>query len=195
MLVPSPPPSSPPSRLALVSVGTTTSDLLEWLAPELAVRLGTAIVQGTRIKLREEWRGRGDQYCSNDLVDYLVDRFCAADDAPARWVLAVTSADLYAPGRPFVFGEATLGGCCALISTARLHTRSTDRSAGAEVLRARVLKEAIHELGHVAGLAHCPNELCVMAESYDLRETDWKGSDFCPACRPRLIASLPSYRS
>lgn len=195
MLVPSPPPASPPSQLALISVGATTAGLLDWLAPQLATRLGTAVVQGTRIKLREEWRGRGDQYCSNDIVDFLVDRFCAADDAPPRWVLAVTTADLYAPGRPFVFGEATLGGCCAVISTARLQARSTEGSAGAEVLRVRVLKEAIHELGHVAGLVHCPNELCVMSESYDLRETDWKGSDFCPACSPQLTALLPSYRS
>jgi archaemetzincin len=194
VLVPPPPPSPPPSQLALVSVGATDAEVLDWLASQLAIRLGTAVVQGARIKLRDEWRGREDQYSSNDIVDYLVDRFCAPDDAPSRWVLGVTRADLYAPGRPFVFGEATQGGCCALISTARLQSRPGQGAAGSEVLRARVLKEAIHELGHVAGLVHCTNELCVMAESYDLRETDWKGSNFCPACSPLLTASLPSYR-
>lgn len=100
--------------------------------------------------------------------------------AVAGRVLGVTDQDLYAKGLNFVFGMAERPGRAAVITLARL------ASADAARFQARVLKEAVHELGHTLGLAHCPQSTCVMHFSNTLADTDRKGADFCAACRARL---------
>jgi archaemetzincin len=97
--------------------------------------------------------------------------------------LGVTDVDLYCEGLNFVFGIAESPGRAAVISTARL------RAAANEALfRERVLKEAMHELGHTLGLGHCDDARCVMYFSNTLADTDRKGSRFCRNCRARLSA-------
>lgn len=46
-------------------------------------------------------------------------------------------------------------------------------------------KIALHELGHTAGLSHCPVDTCLMvdAEGHDRTEVM---KDFCPSCRKQL---------
>ncbi len=55
-----------------------------------------------------------------------------------------------------------------------------------QLFKERALKEAIHELGHLLGLGHCPNPACVMFFSNSLGDTDRKGPGLCPECRRRL---------
>ena len=50
----------------------------------------------------------------------------------------------------------------------------------------RVIKEAVHELGHTYGLSHCPDATCVMHFSNSLPDTDFKGKAFCPVCQAAL---------
>jgi archaemetzincin len=94
-------------------------------------------------------------------------------------VLAVTEVDLYAEPLNFVFGQAEIGGRAAVISLHRL--RSPDR----ELFYLRVLKEALHELGHTRGLNHCADSSCVMHFSNTLADTDRKGPGFCSRCEDR----------
>ena len=63
--------------------------------------------------------------------------------------------DLYVPVLTFVFGEAQLEGNCAVVSTARLHEEFYGMPASDDLLGERLLKEAVHELGHTFGLRHC----------------------------------------
>lgn len=97
--------------------------------------------------------------------------------APGHCVLGVTSRDLYVAGLNFVFGLADNPGKAALISLHRLHA-GTDKGA----FRARLVKEAVHELGHTRGLGHCADARCVMAFSNSLTDTDRKGKGFCSRC-------------
>ena len=176
-----------PALLEVLPLGPTDDAVVRWLAPRLARALDTDVEIEPALALVPEWRTPAGCFDSNRVVDALVDRFEAGGTTPEeRWTLALTEAELCAPGRPFVFGEATLGGCCAVVSLARLRPHET--SLDPALLRERTLKEALHELGHVAGLAHCADPACVMAESSDVVEIDRKGAAFCPACRAACAA-------
>jgi archaemetzincin len=99
-------------------------------------------------------------------------------------LLGITGYDIFIPGMNFVFGEARKPGRVGLISTHRLKaTRSETRSLYSE----RIVKEAVHELGHTLGLNHCQNEVCVMHFSTSLRDTDVKTSSLCEKCRQALV--------
>ncbi|MBC7101369.1 MAG: archaemetzincin family Zn-dependent metalloprotease [Methanobacteriales archaeon] len=95
-------------------------------------------------------------------------------------ILGITDADLYAPGLNFVFGEAESPGKFAIISLYRL--KHPDKKIFVE----RMLKEAIHELGHTFGLAHCNNPSCVMYFSNSIIDTDKKTYMFCKKCLKKL---------
>lgn len=46
-------------------------------------------------------------------------------------------------------------------------------------------KIALHELGHTAGLPHCPVDTCLMVDAEGHDRTG-KMKDFCPSCRKQL---------
>jgi archaemetzincin len=82
----------------------------------------------------------------------------------------------------YVFGEAYAPGRVALISLWRLKPEFYGENAGSAVFMLRMLKEAVHELGHTLGLQHCPRGLCVMHFSNSIFDTDRKQSLFCGQC-------------
>jgi archaemetzincin len=82
-----------------------------------------------------------------------------------------------------VFGEAAVDGCCAVVGMAPLRAGS---GADGQVLHARLLTEAVHELAHLAGVAHCRRASCVMYPSRHIADTDRKGHTFCAECRRTL---------
>jgi archaemetzincin len=173
-------------RLTIATLGLIRSDpgLPAWLGRRLPRALGIEPVAGPEIGLEERWKDPvSGVYDSNRIVDALVELLApeSADRAGHRpgWTLVLTEADLQAPGRPFVFGEATLGGPLAVVSIARL------QSPDVAVLRRRALKEAAHEIGHLAGLDHCTDPRCVMFPSTDLPDTDAKRETLCAVCRQR----------
>jgi archaemetzincin len=97
-------------------------------------------------------------------------------------LLAVTDCDLFVPILTFVFGEAQLQGGCALVSTHRLHEEFYGLETREELTRERLLKEAVHELGHTFGLRHCRDWRCAMASTHAVERLDLKEAAFCPAC-------------
>jgi archaemetzincin len=101
--------------------------------------------------------------------------------------LGIIDADLYVPGLNFVFGEADLMGCCALISLTRLRQEFYSLPADSGLFFQRVAKEAVHEIGHTLGLNHCPDVRCVMHFSNSLEDTDIKSSYLCANCA-RILA-------
>ena len=104
-------------------------------------------------------------------------------------ILGVTSLDLYVPVLTFVFGEAQLGGTCAVVSTHRLRDEVYGLPPNPALLRERLLKEAVHELGHTFGLRHCDDWRCVMASTHAVEYLDVKTAEFCPACREVVYAA------
>jgi archaemetzincin len=102
-------------------------------------------------------------------------------EAGAR-LLAVTSHDLYVPVLTFVFGEAQLTGSCAVVSLHRLREEIYGLPPREDLMRERLVKEAIHELGHTYGLRHCDDWRCVMTSSHAVERLDVKGAQFCILC-------------
>jgi archaemetzincin len=127
---------------------------------------------------RDERRG---QYHSTAILDQLERNA----DTGAR-VLGVTPCDLYVPVLTFVFGEARLDGNCAVVSTARLGEEFYGLPPSAALLRQRLIKEAVHELGHTFGLRHCPDWRCVMTSSHAVERLDVKTAEFCARCHQAI---------
>ncbi len=132
------------------------------------------------------------QHSSRVILEWLAGRM-PADGAK---LLGVTGMDLFIPVLTFVFGEAQLAGRVAVVSTARLREPPADA-----LVRARLAKESVHEVGHTFGLVHCASSACVMARSPALAAVDLKQDRLCPDCRSRFrdlreqsyVAARPPY--
>ncbi len=107
---------------------------------------------------------------------------------PEAWrVLGVTSSDLYIPILTFVFGEAQVSGRCAVVSTHRLQQEFYGLPPDDRLVSQRLLKEAVHELGHTLGLVHCDDYRCAMSPSHTVEWIDVKEASFCERCRRRAL--------
>lgn len=110
-------------------------------------------------------------------------------------LLGVSDVDLYIPILTFVFGEAQMAGPCALVSAWRFRQEFYSLAPDQDLRRQRLLKEAIHEIGHTCGLAHCDNYQCAMASSHAVEWIDLKESSLCSACAQRfaeLVRTSPA---
>jgi archaemetzincin len=125
--------------------------------------------------------GRG-QYYSTDIL-----RRLAPLAKDGERVLGVTELDLFVPVLTFVFGEAQLDGHSALVSFHRLREEFYGLPANGSLLAERLVKEAVHELGHTFGLRHCLDWRCVMSSSHGVELLDVKGEEFCGPCA-RVVA-------
>jgi len=119
------------------------------------------------------------QYRSTALLRMLLDDPLGNDGG---WVLGLAGVDLFAPVLTYVFGEAQLGGRAAVVSGHRLRPEAYGLPADDDVLLERLLKESLHELGHVLGLIHCPAPDCVMHPSTYAEDIDSKPAEFCTPC-------------
>ncbi|MBU3905042.1 MAG: archaemetzincin family Zn-dependent metalloprotease [Nanoarchaeota archaeon] len=101
--------------------------------------------------------------------------------------LMITEQDIYFKGLSFVFGlEESDTGCC-IISLARLMPEFYDETPNEKLATERLIKEAIHEIGHLKGMDHCGNFKCVMAYSPSVGDMDQKERTFCEKCKIELM--------
>lgn len=117
------------------------------------------------------------QYLASSILNYLSKRF-------NENVLAITTEDMYAEKLNFVFGQAKLNGNVAVVSIHRLNPKFYNKPENNELFLERILKESIHEVGHMAfGLKHCSNSNCVMSFSNTIFDVDKKSKNLCSNCK------------
>jgi len=168
--------------LHLLPIGSVEDALLKGLCPAAEKIIGArCAVLPARLDPEFAFHGERQQYHSSEIL-----RRMQSFVTPDSWrVLGVAAVDLYIPILTFVFGEAQMGGPCALVSTHRLRQEFYGLPIDHELLRQRLLKEAVHEVGHTLQLTHCDDYRCVMASSHAVEWIDLKESDLCRNCRPR----------
>jgi archaemetzincin len=129
-------------------------------------------------------------------VDHILNRLKVyAESKKFFRILGVINQDIFSKLVDFRFGcakyiEDSLYGV-ALISTFRLKEMLYDRDEDKSLFELRILKEALHELGHTFGLSlneHCKN-YCVMNFSPTVSKIEEKPPIFCEKC----IEKLESY--
>lgn len=126
---------------------------------------------------------RRNQLRSSDFLLWILEKFKPSKEIK---ILVICDIDAYAGDLNFVFGEAYRGGRVGAIYLSRLRQEFYGLKADEFVFQERILKEAIHELGHAFGLLHCNNKRCVMHFSNSLQDTDIKGRSFCLNCKNNL---------
>jgi archaemetzincin len=176
-------------RVGIQSVGEVDSAILDRLSAQLASVLPIRVrIRPDLIDPVYDFDPNRGQYYSTSILKRLSALPRGRDDR----ILGVTQLDLFVPVLTFVFGEAQLNGDCALVSCCRLSEEFYGLPANVERSSVRLIKEAVHELGHTFALLHCGDWRCVMASSHGIERLDAKGTEFCRECRnhPQLARFL-----
>lgn len=170
--------------LHLLPVGNVDGALLGRLGPAMAASFHVpCTILPAALDPEFAYHGERQQYHSSEII-YRMQAFVA----PGSWrVLAIAAVDLYIPILTFVFGEAQVGGPCALVSLHRLRQEFYGLPPDEEILQQRVLKEAVHEIGHTLNLTHCDDYRCAMAPSHAVEWIDLKESALCAGCQARVF--------
>lgn len=174
-------------RMLVAGMGGEPLAHVAWLADGLAEAYANAVVEVYGSVLSPP-RGAYDpargQYLSEVVLEEAA-RLRQSTGVDA--VLVVASIDAYSPGLNFVFGQALVGGGVAVVYTRRLRPEFYGLGPDPALYRERLLKEALHELGHAFGLGHCANPVCVMRFSNSIVEVDAKSTRYCRKCAARLL--------
>jgi archaemetzincin len=164
---------------------------MERLDESLLAAIGESLRQGYGIEVELgvalgepgfAWDDARGQYSAPVILRRLLDGVETGHGSGPSRLLAVTARDLYIPMLSFVYGQAQLGGRVAVVSMARLRPEFYGLPSDDELLIIRARKEALHEVGHLLGLVHCPEVNCAMALSTGIRQLDRKQPSLCAGC-------------
>ena len=159
-------------------VGELSTELIQAVAAEIRRVFGfstetSPILQDISFALDDN----RNQYHSTAVLDRL-----AANIPPhAVRVLAIAQVDLFIPILTHVYGEAQLGGAACIVSTFRLNEGRSGLNISPKYID-RIVKEAIHELGHTFNLRHCPEHSCIMHYCRNEEDVDRKSDQLCRYC-------------
>lgn len=160
-----------------------------------AVAAALRLVYGFEVEIRAPrpmpkaaWTAPRRRWRADVLLDWLTPQAqVASRDGQRVRILAITAADISTTKGDVadwgVLGLATLDGYAAVISTFRAR-----RGVPARVVRERLAKTAVHELGHSLGLEHCPSPGCLLQDARGKVATTDGEHDLCPRCRARLAS-------
>jgi len=168
------------ASIKLVPFGKIPQDILDAIFKELrkSMKMYSDITSTMELP-NEAYNPLRHQYVANTLMEVLEKKFFDR-------ILAITKEDIYSEDLNFIFGQAQVKGKIALVSIARLNPVFYSQPNDQELLVRRAVKESIHEIGHLLGLAHCKTLGCVMNFSNTVINVDRKTKNFCTFCQRQL---------
>ncbi len=101
--------------------------------------------------------------------------------------LMITDQDIYFKGLNFVFGVEDPVNSCCIVSLARLRPEFYDQRPDEGLVTERLIKKAMHEIGHLKGLDHCPLRTCIMSYSPSVADIDTKKKEYCNSCKVKIM--------
>ena len=170
------------NSILISPVGEFSNELIQAVAAEIEQVFGFAAKTGSVVgDLSFALDQNRQQYHSTLILEQL-----AANTPPhCLKTLAVAQVDLFIPILTHVYGEAQLGGTACVVSTFRLNESRSGLNIAPRYLE-RIVKEAIHELGHTFNLRHCPEHTCIMHYCRNEEDVDRKSDELCRYCKIML---------
>jgi archaemetzincin len=176
------------NAIYLLPLGSADRSVITELGPHLERRFrATVAVHEKAVSIDSFYDAQRAQYNSTDIIGHLLERYRFADAPSSTKILGVAGQDLFIPILTYVFGEAQLGGQAGVVSYYRLPNERYGLPADGKLFFERLLKEAIHELGHTYGLIHCRAFDCAMHISTYVEDIDTKPAEFCRGCEQKLF--------
>jgi len=182
-------------KVGIVPVGSVNADLMQNLADNLSKTFPDTSfsVLKKNLPLNENAFNKTRKQYNSDTILAEVKLYASKQKRYHR-ILGVVDADIYVRDLNYVFGEAFTPGNVALISLWRLKPEFYKDKPNQETLQTRVVKEAIHELGHTLGLQHCYRSACVMHFSNSIFDADKKQNVFCDECSLQIAIAVNNIR-
>jgi archaemetzincin len=170
--------------VCIVAIGRVPTQVLDWVEGVAAEWCPWPIRRLPPLVLSDDaYDAKRGQYHSVEIMKAVAR--CAPIDA-AR-ILGVTEVDLAIPALTFVFGQAQLDGAVAVVSLCRLRQEFYGLTGEEGLLRERIVKEVLHELGHTSGLTHCGEPKCAMSLATHIGMVDSKEERYCAHCGEQLV--------
>lgn len=105
-------------------------------------------------------------------------------------IVGVCEEDLYLPEEHNVLGHADVVGGTAVVSLFEIRQEFYGLPEDDKKIYPRLLKESIHQAGHLFNLSDCRNPRCVHYYSQMMADIDNKGEKFCDICQRQLTGVL-----
>jgi archaemetzincin len=173
--------------VCVVPVGNVPAQMLEWVE-SVAVEWCPWPIR--RLPALEFPQGSYDAKRAQYLSVEIMKAVARTRPSDAIRILGVTAVDLTIPMLTFVFGQAQLDGPVALLSFCRLRQEFYGLPGEDGLLRERVIKEVLHELGHTFGLTHCAKATCAMSLATHIGLVDNKEERFCADCGQQMVRRI-----
>jgi archaemetzincin len=170
----------------LVPLGSISDDAIEETARGLRSHAPVTVIVEPRQPLPPESRSViAGRYRAERILEWM-----GGLDIKTGKLMGVTDVDIVSKKGTNdnwgILGLGTLDGRCSVLSTFRMKRVWENGGAPDSLVRERLWKTAVHELGHTLGLPHCPNRGCIMEDAHGTVKTTDRETELCPECARRF---------
>jgi len=191
-------------NINIIILNDISRNILKYLKKNLALVFKRNVIISKHIIIPSTlFNDDKKQYDGRRLLKFLTENITLKEVKDIN--LAIFDRDLYKGNLDYVFSLASPFPKIAVISIMRMHPHFNEdyflkglkkrksgkfpllmqklNSAEKKLYYERILKEAVHGIGHTFGLLHCNSTSCIMYPSIASEDIDSKNIVFCRACR------------